>query len=149
MSETTADQPANGWGQPISEERQLELKLLADRQQEWVAKPEQERGNSVFSGVYLAGADVFWLAAYALTGDEGDITSVVERSRIESFDNLSNLHLEGANLSYARLGGAHLRASHLEGAHLEATHLEVATLREAHLEGAYLFQAHLETVLKG
>jgi hypothetical protein len=50
------------WGDRISEERQAELKALADKQRQWVAEPETTRGHSVFRGAKLSGADVSWLA---------------------------------------------------------------------------------------
>ncbi len=68
MSDGQADTPKLGdaWGDAITEERQAELKVLADKQREWAGMPEQERGVSHFSFVSLTGADMFWLAAPAL-----------------------------------------------------------------------------------
>lgn len=54
----TPETPADAWGQPISPERQMELKALAERQREWAATPEAQRGESAFRGVRLSGADV-------------------------------------------------------------------------------------------
>ncbi|HEV7126740.1 MAG TPA: hypothetical protein VGN32_04775 [Ktedonobacterales bacterium] len=53
------------WGDPISDERQAELRALADQQREWAARPEAERGDSAFKHVELTGADAFWLAERA------------------------------------------------------------------------------------
>ncbi len=63
------EQPGDKWGDPISEQRQAELKWLAERQREWVGQPEATRGDSVFKGVQLTGADVLWLAEDSGRGD--------------------------------------------------------------------------------
>jgi hypothetical protein len=58
----------DAWGEDIPPERQAELEALHQRQAEWAAKPEAERGKSAFKGVGLTGADVCWLAARTLAG---------------------------------------------------------------------------------
>lgn len=123
-----AAQPGDAWGDPISAERQAELRTLAERQQAWVAQPEATRGDSAFEGVRLTGADVYWLA---------------EASGRDEFGGLPNLHLEGANLNGAQLEGAHLSFVHLEGASLNGAQLEGADLEQAQLAGAYLTGAQL------
>jgi uncharacterized protein YjbI with pentapeptide repeats len=154
------------WGDPISEERQAELKDLADQQQGWAARREQ--GDSDIQAVELTGADVFWLAAYALAGQEGDAAAAQEEVRAASQEHipldLSTLHLEemhlfgahleraylvGVHLEHARLDGAHLAGALLNGAQLSTAHfnradLEKASLIHAGLERAILGRAHLE-----
>lgn len=156
------------WGDLISEERQAILKVMAGKQKEWAAEADAMRGGSPFSGVSvgkgrvvtpLTGADVFWLAVYALTGPEGmergtvavhGIVAVEEKLRVipgsttQSVLDLSALHLEGAHLYRAHLEGAHLGKAHLEGAELSESHLEGAYLAGAHLEKARLYSAHME-----
>jgi uncharacterized protein YjbI with pentapeptide repeats len=149
------------WGASISEGRQLKLQEVADRQQAWVAKPEMRRQAELqrlaqyraprhtprvpLAAVELTGADVFWLAAYSLSGPAGDLA----RSKAALRDTLRlpalpDLHLEGADLAGARLEGANLSLAHLEGANLSLAHLEGAHLAGARLEGAKLARAHLE-----
>jgi uncharacterized protein YjbI with pentapeptide repeats len=113
------------WGDPISEERQNELRGYLDR---W--ENEQDRGErkGPFDGASLTGADVVWLAEQ-VRHDYGWVES---------------LHLEGADLREAHLEGVYLIGTHLERADLREAHLEQATLNQAHLEGAYLIEAHLE-----
>jgi uncharacterized protein YjbI with pentapeptide repeats len=117
------------WGDPISEERQAELRALFERQKEWVARSEAERGDSPFQDVQLRGADVCWLA---------------EQSGQVVYGIVPNLHLEGAILVGAHLEGASIVGVHLEGAYLRDAHLERASLGLAHLERADLVHAHLE-----
>jgi uncharacterized protein YjbI with pentapeptide repeats len=146
------------WGDPISEERQAELRALADRQREWAAQPEATRGDSHFTGVALTGADVFWLAAHALAGPEGDLAALQQELRRfpvyhkkpgmdvyyqEGMD-LAALYLEGADLRAAQLEAAVLGRAHLAGVNLVDAHLEGANFIEAHLEGAHLAGAYLE-----
>lgn len=135
------------WGDPISAERQAELKVLADKQQEWAAQSAGERGASSFQNVDLTGADVFWLAAYALTSPERDGTQALAflRDRYSDLDlDLSVLHMEHAQLADEHLEGAMLDGAHLEEAQLVGTYLSKATLEAAHLEGAALWDGHLE-----
>jgi uncharacterized protein YjbI with pentapeptide repeats len=146
------------WGDPISEERQARLKALADQQREWVAHAEAERGDSRFTDVPLTGADVFWLASYALaeldaTPAEPDGGVVASEEALRASSNaafargaldLSELHLEGATLCHAHLERAVLTRAHLEGANLLGVYLEGADLQVADLERAYLQQAGLE-----
>src|SRR5262249_15838649 len=136
------------WGDPISEERQAELKVLAEKQRDWAAKSEAERGISQFKGISLAGADVFWLASQV-------------RDHLYPYA-VNDLHLEGADLREAHLERAYLGGAHLEGADFGAkpqlilgytpsvpinfsgAHLEKAYLMKAHLEGANLSTANLQ-----
>jgi hypothetical protein len=69
------------WGDPISEERQAGLQALADRQQEWAANAEVERGDSLFTDVRLTGADMFWLASSALAGPDGGVVASEQWAR--------------------------------------------------------------------
>ncbi len=134
MSEDQQPQPQeqNRWGDPISAERQNELRGYLDR---W--KNEQNHGERrgpfdggpSEAGVPLTGADVSWLAKQSGRG---------------AFWQVSNLHLEGAVLNGARLEGAVLNGAHLEGAALNEAHLEGANLVQAHLERANLNEARLE-----
>ena len=130
-----------------------------------------DAGDSLFKGVELTGAEVFWLATRALAGPDGDADALdaadahlrqdfvdrplldlsalhlegafLREAHLESAD-LFQAHLEGAILSEAHLERAYLFQAHLERAILSEAHLERAYLGEAHLEEAYLFQAHLE-----
>jgi hypothetical protein len=52
-------------GDPISEERQAELKTVADMQRGWAAQPEATRGDSVFQHLWLTGADREASASYS------------------------------------------------------------------------------------
>jgi uncharacterized protein YjbI with pentapeptide repeats len=136
------------WGDPISEDRQAELKSLADMQREWVATPETLRGNSHFKGVTLTGADVFWLAACTL--DSKDVESAKESLRhgteflLRFFLDLSALHLEDASLEEAHLEEANFHLAHFERVNFVRAHLERAYLRDVRLEGANFIGAHLE-----
>jgi uncharacterized protein YjbI with pentapeptide repeats len=147
------------WGDPISEERQAELKALSVRQREWAGKPVAERGDSAFKGVALTGADIYWLAERARDADgwvrtlnlEGAILfpethlegAVLLAAHLERTIFIG-VHLEGASLGDAHLEGAVLGAAHLERTFLFEAHLEGAILREARLEGADLRRSHLE-----
>ena len=138
------EQPGDKWGDPISEQRQAELKWLAERQREWVGQPEATRGDSVFKGVQLTGADVLWLAEDSGRGDLGRVPNL----RLEGAD-LRDAHLEGADLSRAHLEGANLEGAnlsgaHLQGAYLSSAHFEGAVLVEADIGGTALTEAHLE-----
>jgi uncharacterized protein YjbI with pentapeptide repeats len=137
MSEAQQEKLADGWEQPIGEERRLELQRNLDR---WAAETEHNERKGPFADVPLTGADVSWLA---------------ERSGRGPVGSTPNLHLEGANLREAHLERFNLVKAHLEGAHLFGAHLEGASLADAHLEGAHLdyaqmgggallFEAHLE-----
>lgn len=161
MSETP-EQPAEiptkptgiAWGDDISEDRLAELKELFERQQVWAEQPRRDMEPSVFNGVKLTGADVFWLAAMALAEQEdGDLDKAAmklctERNLSNPFS-LSSLHLEGVDLHEARLGsaflpGVNLRRARLNGAELGFAHLGQAILDGAQLENANLNIAYLE-----
>jgi uncharacterized protein YjbI with pentapeptide repeats len=107
----------DAWGDDISEEREAELQVLFDRQREWAAQPEATRGESVFKGVKLTGADVGWL---------------VGQSGVDKDFRVNHLHLEGANLREAHLEEASLTEAYLERANLSMAHLERADLTWAH-----------------
>jgi uncharacterized protein YjbI with pentapeptide repeats len=124
----TAQTVSDRWGDPISEERQAELKDLADRQRAWVSSGPDYAGDldgSVFNGIPLSGADVFWLAAYALAGSEGDGDLVAAAARLRKGPGV----ISGFTVP-----------------HLERADLRRVDFREAHLEGAFLNSAHLETL---
>lgn len=167
---TTPAVTAPKWGDPlagIAPERQATLRALADAQRAWAAQETHDL-NSPFALAArasdtkaLTGAEVFFLAAYAVAskGDE-DLESVAERLRAAKSGNprtwvaLDALNLEGADLSHAHMEDAHLTAAHLENTHLFSAHLDRAFLRGTlldsailrfiHLEGADLHEAHLE-----
>jgi hypothetical protein len=89
------------WGDPISEERQAELRGYLDR---WVAETDHGAQRGAFDrrtlyGVTLTGADVSWLAEQS----GRDVNGAVQ-----------NLHLEWARLEEAHLEGAALSNVHLE-----------------------------------
>ncbi|HEX8995193.1 MAG TPA: pentapeptide repeat-containing protein [Ktedonobacterales bacterium] len=129
MADDSEQVGGNAWGDSISEARQAELRELFERQKAWVAQPDATRGDSVFKGVQLTGADVYWLA---------------EASGRDEFGGLPNLHLEQATLSSAQLEKADLRRAQLKGAYLVWAHLDGADLRRVQLEGANLYEAQLE-----
>jgi uncharacterized protein YjbI with pentapeptide repeats len=130
---TQAEPPTgNRWGNPITPERTAELRELADRQRAWVdSAPDGQRDldESVFNGLALTAAEVFWLAAYALAGPEGDLEAAAAQLRDTSgigrlSRDLSSLHLEcaslyGARLQKASLYGAQSQEVDLAGAQLE------------------------------
>lgn len=124
----SATQPGEKWGDPISEARQAELRALFQRQKAWVAQRKATRGESVFKGVHLTGADVFWLA---------------EASGDDWAEWVPNLHLEGADLREAHLAGAVLTGAHLEGVALDRAQLAGADFSLARLAGAHLCRAQL------
>lgn len=144
-------EPKNAWGDSISDERKAELKTLADQQRDRAALSESQRGDSYFAGVHLNGADVFWLATYALAGPTGNMDEAEKRLRATSDDlilrlslDLSTLHLEESDLRDAHLEAADLRKAHLEGITAAHAYMERVVLYEAHLEGADLRKANLE-----
>ncbi|HEV2236156.1 MAG TPA: hypothetical protein VGR57_05790 [Ktedonobacterales bacterium] len=96
----TTTPPADAWGQPITDARKAELDALAKRQRAWADQPPAGRSDSPCKGVALTGADVFWLAARALTGPTGDTASFEALLRsadpVERFSvDVSALHLAG------------------------------------------------------
>ena len=125
-STSTPKPPVPKWGDPISKERQAELRAILDA---WNAETEHGKRHGPFAGVRLTGADVGWLA---------------EQSRREEYGGIPHLHLEQADLRDAHLEQADLREAHLEEAHLREAHLEKASLTWAHLERADLGYVHLE-----
>lgn len=136
------------YGDEVPDERQLELKALADRQYQWAAQPEATRGESVFKDVELTGADVSWLWEYWGADIDTSIEVNLEGANLQlaylRTAVLPKAHLEGANLQNANLEHALLYDIHLEGAHLAAANLKGAQLHRAHLEGAELIFAELE-----
>ncbi|HEY7094762.1 MAG TPA: pentapeptide repeat-containing protein [Ktedonobacterales bacterium] len=115
------------------------MKTLADTQREWVAQPEATRGHSVFRGVKLSGADVFWLAE-RVRGKKGGYVGALHLERAD----LTGAHLEGAKLRGAWLIGADLSNAYLEGADLTAVRLQGTTLYLTHLEGASVRRTWLD-----
>ncbi|WIG60493.1 MAG: hypothetical protein OJF49_003241 [Ktedonobacterales bacterium] len=147
FSTTSENQPGlDSWGDPISDARLAELRDLTERQRAWAAQPDGERhvDSSVFTGVHLTGADVFWLAALAVAGPESDLDTLATRLRLHDYGHfpLSDLHLEGAVLQ-----GAHLVDSFLSEAHLERADLSEAYLTGANLSRAYLDEAKVSKAL--
>lgn len=148
----------NRWGDHISEERQAELKVLADLQREYAGEPAAERSGSYFAGENLTGADVFWLASYALVTPTIDIARAqyLLRSWREAYPVLDHpsVDLVGANLDGERLQRAYLAraqlqevslgAARLQGADLSGAQLQSSTLRGARLQRAGLGEAHMQ-----
>ncbi len=157
--------PKDAWGAPldsIPSARQDELRALADRQREWATQDKPDLEQSVFKGVSLSGAEVFFLAAYTLAGPEGTRDGIEQIAaqlrkpavvwvRISSnpvaFSTLFELRLEGAdiraaessaNLHNARLDGADFNSATLTGADLVGATLTGAMLPGARLNGASL-----------
>ncbi len=105
------------WGDPISEERQVELQGYLDR---WAAEADHRARIGPFDklmpgdvfGVSLTGADAFWLA-----NQTRDVSGHAPSLRLDGA-NFHSAHLEGANLNAAHLEGVFLSRAHLEGANL-------------------------------
>jgi uncharacterized protein YjbI with pentapeptide repeats len=140
---------ADKWGDPISEGRQAELRALFEQQKAWVAQPEPTRGESVFRGVRLTGAEVYWLAMESAPNAIGDAPHLHLESADLSGAQLAGADLRGAQLAgalliEAQLAGANLSKAQLEGAHLTLAQLGVANLSDAQLQGAYLTAAQLK-----
>jgi hypothetical protein len=168
---TGVEQAPPKWGDPISkisEERQAELRVLAEQQRNWATGPHRDltpntmwrvlvdrtkgagasilkppANRSPLSDHPLNGLEVYCLALYALAGAEGNLEDAAQELR-GAFTRLEDLHLEGAVLGKANLQQADLRGAHLEGAYLAGADLQEAYLGEAHLEHASLAGAHLE-----
>jgi uncharacterized protein YjbI with pentapeptide repeats len=154
MSEQTQPQEQTpGWGDDISDDRRAELDR---RLQAWTAEGEGGR-DGPFQGVSLTGADVFYLAARALAGPDGQVQlkEALERLRRAQRDavlrvtlDLSGLDLSGAvlpraTLERAALTGATLTGANLIGATLTGAILSRATLTKANLDSATLTSADL------
>ena len=115
---------ARGGATRLARSGRRSCRELADKQRGWAAH-NTPRGESNFKGVKLTGADVFWLATYALTGPDvtADTRAAAQlRLRTPSLSDpatvwpaVSNLHLESASLVGAHLEGAALAEAHLEG----------------------------------
>jgi uncharacterized protein YjbI with pentapeptide repeats len=138
------------WGDPISEERQAELKELADKQREWAAKSEATHGPSILIGVRLTGADVFWLASYALVDMDEDADADMLAAKQQDLlrrvpkPDLEGLLLQGATLEFAHLEGAHLDHAELQDTNLQFAYLQDAALNSTQLQGANLNNAELQ-----
>ncbi len=155
--EQQAETTGNGWGDPISEQRQAELQGFLDR---WQAESDHGERKGPFDRAelrveeqvrrYLTGADVFWLAEQSGRSPNDSMVPNLHLEGAGLFGahleraSLGQAHLEGAVLIRAYLEGTYLRLAHLEGADLTVAHLEGADLFLAHLEGASLQEAHLE-----
>lgn len=63
-------------------------------------------GDTVFKDISLTGADVYWLAAYALTGKSGDLVAAQNRLREAIYNgyivNLPTLHWETLYVNTSR-----------------------------------------------
>jgi uncharacterized protein YjbI with pentapeptide repeats len=134
------------WGDAIESTRFLELKQLHERWRHTDSGP-----SGPFAGITLTGADVFWLAAQALTGAGGDIHAAERRLRTAQHDallrvslDLSSLNLRSAVLSAADLQHAVLGRARLENVILGVAHLEGAFLGGAVLSGAFLDRAYVQ-----
>ncbi len=145
----TDEQPGpaeDGWGTRPTERRQAELEK---KLHEWDVEDDHGDRRGPFDGIWLNGAEIFWLAIQAAPHDiskaeaEQLLRNPSTPSPIGLFD-LSRLHLEGAILGGAHLKGAYLGGAHLEKANLPWAHLEGAYLGGAYLEGADLREAYLE-----
>jgi uncharacterized protein YjbI with pentapeptide repeats len=135
--EQEQEQPADVWGQPISEERQAELAAMLTA---WdVPGAEHGKRKGPFDDARLTGADVSWLVEKSRRDENGGVPDLhLERAR------LGGAYLQGANLRAALLQGADLGGAYLQGADLGSAHLERASIGEAHLEKADLGGAYLE-----
>jgi uncharacterized protein YjbI with pentapeptide repeats len=160
--------PGDAWGESITKQQADVLEAIL---QAWEAEKEHEERRwpfaiyqSVWNGVKLTGADVFWLATRTDKSSHRENVPLADvpedfAGSFEDIPDLSDLHLEGAFLKGAHLEGAVLDGIHLEmaaldeayleGASLAEAHLELANLSEAHLEGAIFTEAHLEGAFFG
>jgi uncharacterized protein YjbI with pentapeptide repeats len=146
MGETTEQPTGIAWGDPIGPERLAELKELFERQRVWAEQEDRAIEQSVFQGVKLTGADVFWLTALALAEQEnGDLSEAARKLReYRQFGfSAAMLHLEGADLSGAQLQNANLRGAHLSGANLSEAQLQESDLRGTELTDANLRMAQV------
>src|SRR5260221_8624838 len=125
-----AAQPKNAWGDPISDERQRELREMLAA---WDA-PGADHGErkGPFDNVKLNGADVFWLVAHIGQEHLGTEDTAEDELRQVTDERLRALHTNQA----IRQGFSTIDMSRLN--------LAGALLHDAHLEGASLAQAHLE-----
>ncbi len=164
---TTASAPqpiGEKWGDPIDEARKQEL---WHRLHVWWDEADHGGRKGPFEKERLTGAEVFWLAVYALAECERrkmpanyvDARLSIDRMLLERAEgnlrfasanlkpvhpfDLSLLDVQAADLHEAQLETAFLRGAHLEGANLFGAQLEYATLREAHLDGVDLEGAEL------
>ncbi len=149
---TTATRPAPPkWGDDfatIAEGRRKELRALHDAQVHWANTPNRDPRQSPFARDTsddhpLTGVEVFYLAAYALAGPEGDLERAAQRLREAPWTSVEALHLEGATLIGAQLAGADLSGAQLAGADLSGAQLAGADLNRAQLAGADLSGAQL------
>jgi len=143
--------PPNGYGQPISDERQ---RLLQQRLDAWATDASHDLSGP-FDSTALTGADVSWLVEWSGRATEGGASPLqlqgarLQGAHLERAD-LRDARLERANLYGAHLGEARLTGAHLEGASLEAADLQGADLADAQLDGANFNGARLQgTVLAG
>jgi len=139
-----AQQPPDGYGQPISDERQ---RLLQQRLDAWATDASHDLSGP-FDSTALTGADVSWLVEWSGRATEGGASPLqlqgarLQGAHLERAD-LRDARLERANLYGAHLGEARLTGAHLEGASLEAADLQGADLADAHLDGANFNGARL------
>jgi Pentapeptide repeats (8 copies) len=120
------------WGDPISAERQKELKYYFD---EWKNEQDVRKKQPPYLGTTLTGADIAWLSENVREKPGG--------LHLEGA-NARDAHLEGADLSDAHLENSFFVAAHLEGASLSGAHLEQSIAYGVKLDGADLWNAHLD-----
>lgn len=150
----TAPTTERRWGEAIPPERQIELEA---RLQAWADEGEAGHGQGTSPFAWdnwrqqLTGADVFYLAARALAGPDGDAAALqraatqLRNKEQRYFLDLSALHLERASLMGAHLEGADLHEAHLERASLVGASFDKASrLNDAVLTGASFDQVRFE-----
>ena len=100
-------QHTDWWGDPISEERQAELDVLAERQHTWAEQPEAMRGDSPIKAARFNGAEMFWLAKRALAGSNGDASALsAAEERLQDPINRSSIDLSALHLETLRHMGS-------------------------------------------
>jgi hypothetical protein len=136
---STPKLPAPKRCDPISTERQAELQGMLDAWDPPGADHGDKKGPFDKNpgeqyGVWLTGAEVFWLA--------DRVRRLNDLFPDLNLSSVPDLHLEGAYLREAHLKGAHLHEAHLDGAVLSGAHLEGAQLRPWQPRLRQLHQRH-------
>jgi hypothetical protein len=149
----TAEQPAQEeqqaqrkWGDALDGLTQERKVKLADALWGWTAAQATAEQPGPFAGERLTGLQVYWLAACAVAGQDGETAAA--RLLVDANERVSirvvHLPLAGAWLGDAQLASAYLRQGQLAGASLTSAQLTGAILPWAQLEGADLHGAQLE-----